>query len=147
MTSMRRTASHSTCSDCTPSLQQLTSVGDPGSEFSIPDPGSIFFPSQIPEFKYFKPKQWFLNSQKYDPSCSSRIRTPDLDPDFLPIPDTESRIQGVKKAPDPGSGSATVQLSTVILYWILVRSGFKLGPRIRIRKTDSLRPLYSILDN
>ncbi len=35
---------------------------------------------------------------------SSRIRIPDLD--FLPIPDP-----GVKKAPDPGSGSTTVLCS------------------------------------
>ncbi len=71
-------------------------------------PGSDFFPSRIPdpncshpgsririkEFKYFKPKKWFLSSRKYDPGCSSRI--PDPDPDFLPIPDPGSRI------PDPG---------------------------------------------
>jgi hypothetical protein len=82
----------------------------------IPDPGSHFFPSRIPdpnclhpgsrilikEFKYFtpkKPKKWFLSSKKkYDPGCSSRI--PDPDADFLPsrIPDP-----GVKKAPNPGS--------------------------------------------
>ncbi len=41
-----------------------------------------------------------LSSKKYDPGCSSRI--PDPDADFLPsrIPDP-----GVKKAPNPGSGS------------------------------------------
>jgi hypothetical protein len=66
----------------------------------IPDPGSDFFPSRIPdpnclhpgsqilikEFKYFNPK---ISSKKYDSGCSSRI--PDPDADFLP-----SRI------PDPG---------------------------------------------
>jgi hypothetical protein len=83
----------------------------------IPDPGSDFFPSRIPdpnclhpgsrilikEFKYFNPKKgkkWFLSSKKYDPGCSSRI--PDPDADFLPsrIPDP-----GVKKAPNPGSAT------------------------------------------
>jgi hypothetical protein len=86
----------------------------------IPDPGSDFFPSRIPDpncldpgsrilikvFKYFNPKKakkWFLSSKKYDPGCSSRI--PDPDADFLP-----SRIQGSKRhpIPDPGSGSATL---------------------------------------
>jgi hypothetical protein len=89
-----------------------------GSGMFIPDPVSDFFPSRIPdpnclhpgsririkEIKYFnpkKPKKWFLSSRKYDPGCSSRI--PDPDADFLPIPDP-----GVKKAPDPRSGSATL---------------------------------------
>ncbi len=80
----------------------------------IPDPGSDFFLSRIPDpnclhpgsririkFNPKKPKKWFLSSRKYDPGCSSRI--PDPDADFLPIPDP-----GVKKAPDPGSGSATL---------------------------------------
>jgi hypothetical protein len=83
----------------------------------IPDLGSDFFPSRIPdlnrfhpgsrfrikEFKYFNPKIWFLSSRKYDTGCSSQI--PDADPDFLLIPDPGSRGQ---KAPDPGSGSATL---------------------------------------
>ncbi len=60
----------------------------------IPDPGSDFFPSRIPdpnclhpgsrilirEFKYFNPqskKKWFLSSKKYDPGCSSRNPDPD----------------------------------------------------------------------
>jgi hypothetical protein len=86
-----------------------------GSGMFIPDPGSDFFPSRIPdpnclhpgsrilikEFKYFNPKKskkWFLSSKKYDLGCSSRI--PDPDADFLPsrIPDP-----GIKKAPNPGS--------------------------------------------
>jgi hypothetical protein len=71
--------------------------------FSIPHPGSEFFPSRIriKQFQYFKAKKCFLSSRKYDPGCSSRISDPD--PDFLPIPDP-----GVKKAPDPGAGSATL---------------------------------------
>jgi hypothetical protein len=91
-----------------------------GSGMFIPDPGSDFFPSRIPdpnclhpgsrilikEFKYFNPKKakkWFLSSKKYVPGCSSRI--PDPDADFLP-----SRIQGSKShpIPDPGFGSATL---------------------------------------
>jgi hypothetical protein len=96
----------------------LISVGDPGCLSRIPDP-SFFHPGsriqtvsipdpgsriRIKEFKYFNPKKnkkLFLSSRKYDPGCSSQI--PDPDADFLPIPDPE-----VKKAPDPGSGSATL---------------------------------------
>ncbi len=91
-----------------------------GSGMFVPDPGSDFFPSRIPdpnclhpgsrilikEFKYFNPqksKKRFLSSKKYDQGCSSRILDPDAD--FLP-----SRIQGSKRhpIPDPGSGSATL---------------------------------------
>jgi hypothetical protein len=73
-------------------------------------PGSDFFPSRIriKEFKYFNPKKWFLSSRKYDPGCSSQI--PDLDADLLTIPDP-----GVKKAPDPGSGSETLEKSIPFL--------------------------------
>jgi hypothetical protein len=81
----------------------------------IPDPGSDFFPSRIrnfyipdpgfriliKEFKYFNPKKWFLSSRKYDSGCSSRIRILTFYPSRIPDP-------GVKKAPDPGSGSATL---------------------------------------
>jgi hypothetical protein len=67
------------------------------------DTGSDFFPSRIKikEFKYFNPKNCFLSFRKYDPSFSSRISDPDRN--LLPIPDF-----GVKKAPDPRSGSATL---------------------------------------
>jgi hypothetical protein len=62
----------------------------PGSRIRI-------FSSRIPNLhqriQLFLPKKFFLSSRKYDPGCSSRIR----------IPDSE-----VKKAPDPGSGSATL---------------------------------------
>jgi hypothetical protein len=103
----------------------LSRIPDPGSDFfhpgsrirtvSIPDPGSELSPSRIPDpgsasknLSVLTPKKWFLSSRKYDPGCSSRI--PDPDADFYPsrIPDP-----GVKKAPDPGSGSATLlQLCT-----------------------------------
>ena len=61
----------------------------------IPDPGSASKNLSI------LTQKWFLSSRKYDLGCSSRITDPDAD--FLPIPDP-----GVKKAPDPGSGSATL---------------------------------------
>jgi hypothetical protein len=85
-----------------------------GSGMFILDPGSDFSPSRIgffssrihiKDFKYFNPKKCFLNSRKYDPGDSSRIRIRILI--FYPsrIPDP-----GVKKASDPGSGSATLHL-------------------------------------
>jgi hypothetical protein len=84
-------------------------------------PGSVFFPSRTPdpnfinpetririkEFKYLNPKKWFLSTQEYDPGCSCRIRIPDPEPDFLPIPDPV-----VRKASDPGS-------ATLSLYFYL----------------------------
>ncbi len=91
----------------------LTRILDPGSE-CFPsrnqDPGSKFFPSWIPDprFEFFHPgawitdahkKKWFLSSQKYDPGFPSRIRIPDLDPDFLPIPDPYPGSQ----IPNPGA--------------------------------------------
>jgi hypothetical protein len=85
----------------------------PGSRIrtvSIPDPESRIL---IKEFKYFNPKKakkLFLSSKKYDPGCSSRI--PDPDADFLPsrIPDP-----GVKKSPNPGSGSATLNVACTLI--------------------------------
>jgi hypothetical protein len=74
------------------------SVADPGCLsririFSIPDPGSA------------SKKKLFLSSRKYDPGCSSRIRIQIRILILYPlrIPDP-----GVKKAPDPWSGSATL---------------------------------------
>ncbi len=69
----------------------------PGSRIrtvSIPDPGSSSKNLSILTPK--KAKKWFLSAIKYDP---------DPDADFLPsrIPDP-----WVKKAPNPGSGSATL---------------------------------------
>ncbi len=68
----------------------------PDLNFSILDPG---FWMCIKEFKYFNQKKWFLSSQKYYPSFRSRIRILDLEPDFLPIPDTDPGSQ----IPNPGS--------------------------------------------
>ncbi len=104
---------------CLPLLtvRHLTYFQCCGSGMFIPDLGSDFFPSRIrtvsipdPHQRISiltpkKPKKWFLSSRKYDPGCSSRI--PDPDADFQSIPDP-----GVKKAPDPGSGSATL-----IILW------------------------------
>jgi hypothetical protein len=66
-------------------------------------PGSEYFPSRIrsKEFKYFNPSKLFLSS--------GGLFIPDPDLDFLPIPDP-----GVKKAPDPESGSATLLFSLQI---------------------------------
>ncbi len=79
----------------------------PGSDFfpsgirtvSIPDTGSASKNLSILTPK--KPKKWVLSSRKYDPGCSSRIRMLTFYPSRIPDP-------GVKKAPDPGSGSATL---------------------------------------
>jgi hypothetical protein len=72
-----------------------------GSGMFIPDP-NIFHPGSVSkEFKYFNPKKWFLSSRKYDPGCSSQIRILIFYPSRIPD-------LGVKKVPDPGSGSATL---------------------------------------
>ncbi len=70
--------------------------------FSILDPGSVWNNLNI-----FNPKKWFRSSRKYDPGGSSRILT------FYPsqIPDPE-----VKKALDPGSGSATLKKIEVFTF-------------------------------
>ena len=80
-----------------------------GSDFSpsrIPNPNCLHPGSSSKNLSILTPKKakkWFLSSKKYDPGCSSLI--PDPDAHFLPsrIPDP-----GVKKAPNPGSGSATL---------------------------------------
>jgi hypothetical protein len=94
-------------------LQQskiLYSVGDvyPGTRiriFSIPDP-NYFHPGSrihIEELNKFNPKKLFLSSRKFDPGCSSQIRILIFYSSRIPDP-------GVKKVPDPGSGSATLIL-------------------------------------
>jgi hypothetical protein len=87
-----------------------------GSGMFIPDPGSDFFSTRIRIFSIPEPrsasknlsiltqKMFFpVSSRKYNRGCSSWIRIPDPDPDFLTIPDPGSRIQGSKKhrIPDP----------------------------------------------
>jgi hypothetical protein len=90
-------------------------IPDPGSEVFpswIPDPGSKFFPSRIMDsgsasknLSILTKNKWYLSSQKYDLGFPSRIRIPDLEPDFSPIPDPYpvSQIPNpeVKKAPEP----------------------------------------------
>ncbi len=72
--------------------------------------GSEFFPSRIQCQKVSRiririkklsilTQKWFLSSRKHDLGCSFRIRILII----LPIPDPV-----VKKAPDPGYGSATL---------------------------------------
>jgi hypothetical protein len=80
----------------------------PGSRiqlFSIPVPNCLHTGSASMNLSILtskKPNKWFLSSRKYDPGCSSRIRMLTFYPSRIPDP-------GVKKAPDPGSGSATLQ--------------------------------------
>ncbi len=93
-----------------------------GSGMFIPDPGSDFLPSRIPdpnrlhpgsrilikEFKYFnQKKKWFLSSKKYDPGWSSQIPDPGSGCWFSTHPG--SRIQGSKRHPIPDPGSGTLR--------------------------------------
>ncbi len=83
----------------------------PDPNFSFPDPnffhpGSVFFlsPGSASKNLSILTQKLFLCSRKYDPGCSSRIRILIFYPSRIPDP-------GVKKAPDLGSGSATLFLS------------------------------------
>jgi hypothetical protein len=105
-----------------------------GSGMFIPDRGSDFFPSRIPDpnclhpdpgyasknLSILTPRKWFLNSRKYDPGCSSRIRILTFYPSRIPDP-------GVKKAPDPGFATLVRTASAFLLlsHWIriLIRKG------------------------
>ncbi len=74
----------------------LSRIKDPN--FSIPDPsffqpGTRTDPHQRIEV-FFQPKILFLCPRRYNPGCSSQIPDP-----------------GVKRAPDPGSGSVTLARS------------------------------------
>ncbi len=60
----------------------------------------------------------FLSSKKYDPGCSSRIRMLSFYLSRIPDP-------GVKKAPDPGSGSATL-IRIIVNSWIQIRIKVKI---------------------
>ncbi len=97
-----------------------------GSGMFIPDPGSNFFPSRIPdpnchhpgsrihikEFKHFNPKKngfWALENMIRVVHPWSRILMLTLYPSRIPYP-------GVKKAPDPGSGSATLLFGLETLF-------------------------------
>ncbi len=75
-----------------------------GSGMFIPDPGSKRSRNRIriKEFKYFWPRKLFISSRKYEhPGSGTRVRIFIFYPFRIPGP-------GVLKAPDPGSGSATL---------------------------------------
>ncbi len=58
---------------------------------------------------------WLTNSALvYEPKCGGwgRVAGPQPMIDFFPIPDPVSR--GSKRAPDPGSGSATLEAAIMI---------------------------------
>jgi hypothetical protein len=64
----------------------------------IPDTGSEFFPSRVPDQKDSGSLIRIVNKElKY---LTEKMFIPDPDLDFLPIPDP-----GVKTAPDPGSST------------------------------------------
>ncbi len=78
--------------------------------FSIPDQ-EFFYPGSRICIKEFSS----ILTQKMVSKLSeiwSGLFIPDPDPDFLPILDAGSKGQ---KAPDPGSGSATLQISRVVI--------------------------------
>jgi hypothetical protein len=89
------------------------------SSFSIPDPGSEFFPSRISikEFQFSNPKKLYLSIRLSE--IWSGLFFPDPDPEFLPIPDPGSMGE---KAPDLGSGSATLLASVGLRYFLKKRS-------------------------
>jgi hypothetical protein len=89
----------------------------------IPDPGLTFFPSRIPDPNCFipDPHQRILTPKNgfsalgnmirvVHPGSGSLIRVLTFTHPESRIPDPESQIPdpGVKKAADPGSGSATL---------------------------------------
>jgi hypothetical protein len=83
----------------------------PDPNFSIPDPGSKRF--RIPHQRihvFLTQRNVSKLSEIYGPGCSSRIS----DLDFSPIQDPGSRGQ---KAPDPGSGSATLINRKQLKIW------------------------------
>jgi hypothetical protein len=111
---------------------RLFSIPDPGSRtririFSIPDPGST------------SKNLIILSSQKYDPGCSSRILT--FYPSWIPDP-------GVKKAPDPGTSSATLLQTMTTLNsqaFTLARRQEKVGESTAPSMEGSISPTTSKL--
>ncbi len=118
-------------------IKNWTSVADPGCLFIL-DPNFFHLRSRIRIFSIPDPgsasKNFSILTQNFFSKLSEIwfwLFIPDPDPDFLPFPDPGSRGQkgtgswiqgskrhripdpGIKKAPDPGSGSAT-------LNWTLV---------------------------
>ncbi len=93
------------CQETQPSPRCLCLSRIPDPIFSIPDPGSKRFRIPDPD------PQSFLNSWKNYLGRSSRI----LLQNFFCLPDP-----GVKKAPDPGSGSATLFLILVVFFCLKI---------------------------
>ena len=119
---------------------KISSFADPGclswiQIFSIPDPGSKFFPSWIPDprFEFFPSrsldhgcisKNLSVLTKKngfsalrnmirvFHPGSGSRIWILTFYLSRIPILDPRSRIQGSKRhwSPDPGSGFATLEI-------------------------------------
>jgi len=95
---------------------------------SFADPGCLY---RILSFSILT-QILFLNSRKYDPGCSFRIRIPDPDPDILPV----SRILGSKKAPDPDPQHCSILphlCSGSFLFPGSIRDGWNIRIRIKIR--------------
>jgi len=113
----------------------------PGSRiriFSNPDPNSEFFPSRNPSknLSILTQNKWFLCSQKYDPGCSTRIRILIFYPFRIPDP-------GVKKPPDPESGSATL----VLIYLYLDQSVPLSGGKVERTVVVVRHQLYVVLES
>jgi hypothetical protein len=91
--------------------------------FSIPNL-NLFHPGSQIRIKEFKnvTQKLFLSSRKYVPGCSPRIPDPDFHPLWIPDP-------GVKKAPEPGSGSATLLRCTMFFFPLGGRTAQKQRPR------------------
>jgi hypothetical protein len=100
-------------------------ISDP--TISILDPGSELFLSRIriKEFMYINPKNFLLTSRKYD----------------LRVAHPGSRIQGFKKALDPGSGSATLRTSIQKTIILAVKSLLGPNPNIPEAEPDSGVPI------
>jgi hypothetical protein len=100
-----------------------------GSGMFIPDPGSDFFPSRIPDPNCLHPgfripdpgssskNLSILTQKKQKNGCSSRILDPDADFFSSRIPDPESKRHPI---PDPGSATLayTSEESVLTLYLV-----------------------------
>jgi hypothetical protein len=108
------------------SVDSAISVADPGclSRIRFFHPGSRIkkIPVSGPASKNLSilTQKLFLSSRKYDSGCSSRIRIPDLE--FLPNPDP-----GVKKEPDPGSGTLKILRRCFLADLTQVKAVYSVG--------------------
>ncbi len=76
--------------------------------FSIQNNPNFFPPGSASKNLSILTQKRFLSSRKYNPGFSSRIQILTFYPSRIPNP-------GVKKAPDPGSGSATL-LGAILIF-------------------------------